>query len=192
MATYDTQPTKKEADGLSKISICYLNQQGLLTQGFHSTTLSWGRKHSKTTSSIRLHVALWRDEHQSIALQYSGKYQGKKKDFEYDIELVTTACNYGGARYWFVCPVTQCKRRVGVLYIGKETFACRHCHNLTYKSRKEDRHHSMRWIVEQYQLSKKIDGLESQIKRQFYAGRPTKKQRRLNELYSRLFDVSLV
>jgi hypothetical protein len=49
----------------------------------------------------------------------------------------------------------------------------------------------MSWVLERYQISQKIDVLETQIKRQFYAGKPTKKQRQLNELSCRLFFVDL-
>lgn len=48
--------------------------------------------------------------------------------------LIRTIANFGGIRYWFICP--YCKRRVGTLYKPKNEirFKCRHCHNLTYKS----------------------------------------------------------
>lgn len=40
-------------------------------------------------------------------------------------------------RYWFVCPVPTCEKRVGVLYGGIPFFMCRKCHNLTYRSQRE-------------------------------------------------------
>jgi hypothetical protein len=48
--------------------------------------------------------------------------------------ITRTACNYGGWRYWFLCPT--CKRRCGLLYRRgySEYFACRKCHDLTYRS----------------------------------------------------------
>ncbi|MCA9947859.1 MAG: hypothetical protein KC449_30465, partial [Anaerolineales bacterium] len=52
-------------------------------------------------------------------------------------------CNFGGHRYWFICPLTAngryCGRRVGKLYLapGSRYFACRHCQNLTYRSSQE-------------------------------------------------------
>jgi len=54
----------------------------------------------------------------------------------HDIEITHTACNFGGQRFWFVCP--QCHRRVGVLYKNpiSEAILCRKCHGLSYmKSR---------------------------------------------------------
>lgn len=66
-----------------------------------------------------------------------------------DIPITSTACHYGGVRYWFLCPAVKdgllCENRVGVLYLppGGSVFACRHCWDLTYdscqKSHKYDR-----------------------------------------------------
>ena len=56
------------------------------------------------------------------------------------IGLTRTACNYGGWRWWFVCPVVKdevyCGNRVGKLYLppGGKFFGCRQCYDLTYES----------------------------------------------------------
>ena len=50
------------------------------------------------------------------------------------VGLTTSPCNYGGVRYWFVCP--GCLRRCGVLYVH-EQIACRKCHKLAYESQYE-------------------------------------------------------
>ena len=49
------------------------------------------------------------------------------------ITLQRTIPHFGGARWWFTCPL--CKRRMGILYIapGETFFACRKCHNLAYR-----------------------------------------------------------
>ena len=45
-----------------------------------------------------------------------------------------TSCNYGGERRWLLCP--RCSRRVAKLYrpLNEVLFACRQCHQLTYRS----------------------------------------------------------
>jgi len=73
-----------------------------------------------------------------IRLQY--KYtcnSGEVKSFDYFVDLETTPCNYGGKRWWFLCP--SCNRRCRVLYntISTNIFACRLCHNLTYESQQK-------------------------------------------------------
>jgi hypothetical protein len=55
---------------------------------------------------------------------------------EYPVSISWTACHYGGARAWFICPVPGCKRRVAILYIGLGV-ACRHCFQLAYDSQRE-------------------------------------------------------
>lgn len=52
------------------------------------------------------------------------------------VSLVSSKCNYGGCRYWFVCP--KCNWRVGVLYRKplNQLFLCRKCNNLTYQKTK--------------------------------------------------------
>lgn len=56
---------------------------------------------------------------------------------DYPIQLQTTPCRYGGARYWFTCPAVGCGRRVAILYLGDKYFACRHCYQLAYQSQRE-------------------------------------------------------
>lgn len=58
-------------------------------------------------------------------------YTQRGKRYEYDIILTPTKCNYGGYRYWFICP--KCSRRVGVLYHAG-VLVCRHCINAPYKT----------------------------------------------------------
>ena len=50
------------------------------------------------------------------------------------VRLISTRCNYGGNRYWFVCP--SCSNRVGVLYRKplNQVFICRKCNDLTYQT----------------------------------------------------------
>ncbi|MGZ8916388.1 MAG: hypothetical protein ACXW1Z_25170 [Methylobacter sp.] len=67
-------------------------------------------------------------------------YRSNRADWEsldYPVGLQTTACHYGGVRYWFTCPAVGCGRRVAVLYLGGKIFACRHCYKLVYQSQRE-------------------------------------------------------
>jgi hypothetical protein len=63
------------------------------------------------------------------------------------VPFTPTEPNLGGLRWWFRCPIPRpdthlCSRRVRVLYkpLGERLFACRHCHDLSYKSRQRHRH----------------------------------------------------
>lgn len=54
------------------------------------------------------------------------------------IDLTTTRPNYGGWKFWFVCPRATCRRRCSVLYRERATnvraFACRRCIRMRYES----------------------------------------------------------
>lgn len=52
------------------------------------------------------------------------------------VPILSTGCNYGGARQWFGCP--RCGRRVALLYLRGARFACRHCQRVAYASQSED------------------------------------------------------
>ena len=54
------------------------------------------------------------------------------------VSLTTTACHFGGARQWFVCPAQGCSRRVAKLYWARGRYACRHCHCLAYRTQHEN------------------------------------------------------
>lgn len=61
-------------------------------------------------------------------------YSVNGNDYRQAVSLAKTACNYGGYRFWFICP--KCHKRVGVLYcVG--AFFCRHCIGANYASQLE-------------------------------------------------------
>ena len=64
--------------------------------------------------------------------------------YDYTVDLVSTRANYGGLRWWFICPGVVAERccgcRVRKLYLapGQKSFACRRCSDLCYTSQRED------------------------------------------------------
>ena len=78
-----------------------------------------------------------------VWLDYTMKVRGEAENISYFVKLEKTPCNFGGFRYWFVCPLIKngvpCARRCGKLYkpgYGKY-FGCRICYDLTYRSSQE-------------------------------------------------------
>ena len=61
-------------------------------------------------------------------------YNWKKENIDYIVFLISTHPNYGGFRFWFICP--SCEKRVWKLYLALRSkyFLCRQCQNLTYAS----------------------------------------------------------
>lgn len=74
-----------------------------------------------------------------VELDYTVTYQGKREECNERVQVVWTRPNYGGYRFWWICPV--CERRKGVLYRPNrgKYFACRTCYGLTYDSTRRDR-----------------------------------------------------
>jgi hypothetical protein len=78
-----------------------------------------------------------RAEADRVTLTYESRsYGGVPKSMNYSVRLDRTGCNYGGQRVWWLCPAVGCGWRVALLY-GGAVFACRHCHQLAYKSNNE-------------------------------------------------------
>ena len=81
----------------------------------------------------------WGDEHIRFSYTLTDEKTKEEFDFDYRVRLESTPCNWGGKRWWFLCPLAAegraCGRRVGVLYLGgQQYFGCRHCYNLTYQT----------------------------------------------------------
>src|SRR3989338_1167587 len=180
--------SKKEgADYLKKISVPWLHKFGYFC-GHKSGAIIWTNNATGKQSSIGIEVSMFDgDGHLRIHYTQTNNYTSEEKDFNYKIPLTTTPCRYGGKRYWFICPwyknSVYCGKRVGTLYKDGDYFACRHCYNLTYSSRKQNRRYNLFPLFNVLTIEKKIDELHERIKRPYYAGRPTKRQRRLEMLY---------
>lgn len=169
--------SKKEADSLKKIQIWSLKKQGYLN-GWVTGTLRWTHSVSGTQTNVGIDVSTYSNK-QYLRIYYTQTEQsGSMQDFDYKIPLTTTSCYFGGKRYWFTCPWytngEYCGRRVGVLYLGGKYFACRHCYNLTYNSRKL----SGFWKSAGKVISiPELEQLEKKVRCKYYAGKMTRRYR---------------
>jgi hypothetical protein len=132
---------KRVVESCTAIDTAKLRQWNLLVPGItdHPGALFWGREGEKEPTSSVSYTLTVRDGSGSFRLLY--QLGEAKTSFDYRIRLVTTACHLGGVRWWFICPLVRsgvaCERRVRKLYLCGKYFGCRHCHNLTYRSRQE-------------------------------------------------------
>lgn len=126
------------------IDIPWLKQKKYFN-GFMGGTVEW-KINGKVTSSIGIQVSTQENDNceNYIRMFYAQTDNSENKtNFDYNIRLVTTPCNLGGFRYWFICPLiingNPCGKRVSKLYLpsGGKYFGCRHCYNLTYQCQKE-------------------------------------------------------
>jgi hypothetical protein len=183
---------KQTAEGSNRLSIFWLKKHGFLPVGgsYRYGGIEWTHGWSENKSSIGFTVITNGSEDDNIKLQYvnTSTSSGEKENIEYKVSLATTACNYGGKRYWFICPLSKngryCGRRVGVFFgIGK-WFGCRHCGQIAYNSQMQGgRYKGFVSIPD-------IDRAEEKVKRYYYKGKPTRKYRkviRLNEKFENGF-----
>lgn len=188
---------KEEADDLKKVEIWWLRRHGYLSPGiWHKPggiewTFRSGDKHSISLASCTVRED---DRFPHVWLNYTqtDRSTGEKKEFDYKVPLTQTPCKFGGHRWWFICPLTKngkpCGRRVAVLYKSGDWFGCRHCHELSYESRNQNRRYKMMPLFEILRAEKKIEDIAQTMKRRFYRGKPTRKLRRIHRLNRKAAD----
>lgn len=135
---------KDTVEDCRTIDICYLARHGYIKN--HRTNYA-----SLTWNNSVTHEFLWRCDFyfdltgwpKTVRLSYSvpRSYDGPFDKYEYTVQLTTTKPNFGGVRWWFVCPISGCGRRAGKLYRPSYSryYGCRRCHDLTYTSCQESR-----------------------------------------------------
>ncbi len=171
------------AEESCRLRISELRKDGMLSSGYSSETRIWSSNRTDKKTIIGLAVDITDDPYVRLIYSVTDR-EGNKTDYDYQVSLVTTPCNFGGVRYWFGC--LSCGRRVGVLYLapGDVYFRCRNCNNLSYHSRNNCP------IAKFGVTSRQIDKLRSEIKRWTWRGRPTRKVRRLHALEQKMGMLS--
>ncbi len=167
--------SKATADSSCRLRMSDLKKDGMLSWGYSSGTRIWTSNRTDKKTIVGIGVEISDDPYVRLLYSVTDR-DGNKTDYDYEISLLTTPCNFGGVRYWFACLV--CGRRVGVLYMvpGDTRFYCRHCNNLSYQSRN-------RCMIGEFgHTSRQIDKLRSEIKRWTWRGLPTRKVRKLRRL----------
>ncbi len=195
MGKYDGYK-KFEADYLKKIEVWWL-QKGNYFNSSNSGIIEWKNRKGEVKSSIKVMSSCSSGRAEHIHFTYTQNNMcANKQIFFYKIRLTTTPCNFGGNRYWFICPLTNngipCRKRVGILYKKGYYFGCRHCHNLTYNSRNENRRYKHTLLFHTISLRCKADDIRVSIKNPYYAGKPTKKLIKLNSLQKKIVDASYI
>lgn len=117
-------------EDMTALDVRKLARDGRLEPGT-SCRLQWSSR-GEVFASIAVTV-----EADRVFLVYRQRDQGDEwQDMRYPVYLDRTPCTFGGERLWWRCPAAGCGRRVAVLFGGK-LFACRHCHQLAYRSQRE-------------------------------------------------------
>jgi len=137
---------KRTVEECKPISISVMAQGGAFEKGLGNLyTYSWSNLRGEEVGSISYQVRRGPAGEPYLQLSYTitNRSTKEKTPLDYSIQLTTTPCNFGGKRYWFICPLVvngmSCRRRVGKLYLppNGKYFGCRLCYNLTYRSCQE-------------------------------------------------------
>ena len=167
------------AENCLRLSIFDLNKNNALHNKYDGT-INWGL-YEVNPPTISLAVSLLGN---NSYIKFSYKQNcanGDEIDIDYRIPLATTLCNYGGVRYWFICPLIVngqlCGKRVGVLYKPdfSNYFGCRSCFNLTYTS---CRLNGLGKRFGRICNPQELAYLHKQIKKTRYKGKLTKKAKK--------------
>jgi len=187
---------KTEADDLKKIEVHWLKRHRYLDPGVYlkSGQLLWEYKWSGTTHSIGI-TSSTLDTHEGgphVAFNYTqtSPRTDEKTAFNYKVWLTSTPCRFGGKRWWFICPLTKngvpCGRRVATLYKDGDYFGCRHCYNLTYDSRNQNRRSALYSLFNSFNYSQRLEKLYIHPLRPIYRGELTRRARRIITLKHKL------
>jgi hypothetical protein len=180
---------KRTTNDLWDLNISWLNEHNYFIGHKHGG-ITWTDKwNNKASVSFTVRTCT---EPNYIEFSYTKKVNGIKKDFRYKSILLSTACNFGGVRYWFVCPLSKdglsCKKKVSTLYLGDSGFGCRHCYELTYESRNRPKSGRFYYLNKMWDKDAEAEKLEREIKIRFRNGKPTKKFERLMELRKETYE----
>lgn len=127
---------KTTTDDCRSLDVRRFHREGLLKSG---TVFSWRwSRHGREVASIG--ALVYEDK---LVLSYRSKSGSEWEDVKEPVPLKWTPCNFGGEQPWFLCPGVvngvRCGRRVAILYGPGRYFLCRHCYDLTYQSRRDNK-----------------------------------------------------
>ncbi|MCA9389812.1 hypothetical protein KC571_00220 [candidate division WWE3 bacterium] len=181
---------KAIAEQSNSLSIFFLKKHGYFPRGggVKNGTITWTWGLSGNKNSIGIYVFSGpANDPGYIKLNYTqtNRWSGEKSDMNYKVKLTSTPCNYGGVRYWFICPLTKngsyCGRRVGVLYGVDKWFGCRDCANIAYLAQFEGGKLRTGSLCEP-----DVEKAYDEVKRKYYDGKPTKKYQRYLRLREKM------
>jgi hypothetical protein len=128
-------PSRTKLEDYRALDINRMHKAGLLDEGRHS---GWQWSVEGERQAWIQTLGAW----DGLRLIYKARQAGYDwEDFDYRVPVEWVPCTFGGKRPYFRCPASRggvaCLRRVSKLY-GGTVFACRHCHDLTYRSQSKD------------------------------------------------------
>ncbi len=185
---------KLVAEELNRINIFFLRKKGYLPQEESHLfgKIIW-TDNSGWKNNIRVVIKTSGNKPETIETSYieldytinARTAERETIDINYKIPLVTTPCNYGGKRYWFICSLSKndvyCGRRVGVLYGFDKYFGCRYCASVAYHAQFESKRFRFGSVCEP-----DVEKAYMDIKTFYYNRKPTRKYKRYLRLKEKM------
>jgi hypothetical protein len=122
---------KRRVESCLALSVSELWRKGALAPGA-SGTLTWERDGDAQASIA------FRADAEALILCYHVEHPAAPREIEQRVGLSSVPGTYGGTRVYFLCPGSECGRRVSMLYFARGAFLCRQCHGLAYECQRED------------------------------------------------------
>lgn len=199
MARYFFSGGRDTTESRKKVNVFWLRQSGLLKNDAHrNDSITWSRNGEKT-GNINIILDTTKSEQQPyIRFIYGIKEchapEETRRHYDYKFNLLKTNCFFGGFRWWFECGLYKnnalCGKRVGILYECGDYFGCRKCANLSYESCNENKQYRS-GVFRMLSRNWKADEYYTNIKRQNYSGKPTRKFRKYLKLRDKTTDVDI-
>jgi hypothetical protein len=121
---------KRRVEACVALDVNELRRTGALVPGVCGT-LSWQEENSA--------LLAFRAKADALVLAYFPGQFAASEAMEQRIALTCSPAKFGGTRVYFVCPGSECGRRVSKLYFTGGAFRCRDCQRLAYECQAEDR-----------------------------------------------------
>lgn len=122
-----------------RIDLAWMLRTGRITEGaIVSGSLHWNCG-GRPSGSINYRAVMHEIASERLELSYSRGPDHARESVNQTVTLVHTVPNYGGKRWWMICPYRGC--RVGKLYLpnGGDRFASRQAWRLGYQSQRDAR-----------------------------------------------------
>lgn len=125
------------AEHCLRIDLAWMFREGLAREGSQlAGTIRWTCR-GEPSGSIRYSALLSRPGEERLELNYVTGKGDASENVKQTIRLTHTVPNYGGRRWWMICPYRNI--RVGKLYLppGGDRFASRKAWRLGYQSQRD-------------------------------------------------------
>lgn len=178
-----------------RIDIKFLKDKGYLKENQNIFfRLSWS-SNGEPLGDISARTDLSEGKH-SIRFNYRIREYGEEwSDMDYEFNLLSIPCNFGGKRWFFECGVYKngkyCGRRVSTLFLTDKYFCCRKCAELSYESCNENKRYRSGFFRVISKEDKAYEYYKNNVKREYYAGKPTRKYQRYSKMMNSLNEHDL-